>query len=166
MMKDPELLEALQNLDASLKMQAITSNPNYAIIGPMITELAANRIETLLFEVARLQQEIEEMNNIKLNEVDATKLNLQPGDVLVTTIKSDDITMASMNGLGEQLRGIFPNNKVIVMGVGSEGDIKFTVAKDAASSDTKAAVGCGTTPSAFCGDCSCGKKEAWERGNK
>jgi hypothetical protein len=98
---------------------------------------------------------------VKLTEVEVQKINLTQGDVLVCTIKSDEITASSMNHLGEQLRTFFPNNKVIVMGVGSEGDIKFTVAKDAAVSDTKS--GCGPEPANYCSDCSCGKKEAFER---
>jgi hypothetical protein len=96
---------------------------------------------------------------IKLVETEVQKINLGEGDVLVTTIKSDEIDMASMNSLGDQLRKIFPNNKVIVMGVGSEGDIKFTVAKDAAA---KVSSGCGTGPANYCSDCSCGKKERYE----
>ena len=101
---------------------------------------------------------------IRFNAVDLLQVNLDKGDVLIATIKSDEIDMSSMNQIGDYLRQTFPNNKVIVMGVGSEGDIKFTVAKDAASSDTKSTSACGPGPANYCSDCSCGKKQAYEKG--
>lgn len=104
------------------------------------------------------------MSEITFNEVGLTKINLDKGDVLIAQIKSDEIDMASMNQIGDYLRQTFPNNKVIVMGVGSEGDIKFTVAKDAAVSDTKTQQACGPGPANYCNDCSCGKKQAYEQG--
>ena len=103
-------------------------------------------------------------DEIRFNAVDLLQVNLESGDVLIATIKSDDINMSSMNSIGDYLRKTFPNNKVLVMGVGSEGDIKFTVAKDATVGDTKSASGCGPTPADFCNNCSCGKKEAYESG--
>lgn len=103
-------------------------------------------------------------DEIRFNAVDLLQVNLEPGDVLIATIKSDDIDRSSMNSIGDYLRSTFPNNKILVMGVGSEGDIKFTVAKDASMSDTKPASGCGPTPADFCSSCSCGKKEAYESG--
>lgn len=100
-------------------------------------------------------------DEIRLNEVDVVKINPQPGEIIIVTIKSDDVDMASMQSLRESMRKVFPNNQVMLMSVGSEGDIKFVVAKDASLSDTK--VGCGATPASFCSDCSCGKKEAYEQ---
>lgn len=100
-------------------------------------------------------------DEIRFNAVDLLQVNLEPGDVLIATIKSDEIDMSSMNSIGDYLRKTFPNNKVLVMGVGSEGDIKFTVAKDASVSDNKS---CGPGPTNFCSDCSCGKKAAYEKG--
>lgn len=97
--------------------------------------------------------------NVNITTAEIQKLNLTEGDVLILSIKSDEIDMSSMNAIGDQLRKIFPNNKVLVMGVGSEGDIKFTVAKDAAATQQ---VGCGSTPASFCSDCNCGKKAAYE----
>lgn len=102
------------------------------------------------------------MSDIKFTEVELNRIELNPGEVLIATVKSDELDGDSMSSLAEMLRGVFPNNKVIVMGTGSEGNINFTVAKDALVSDTK--VGCGTTPTNFCTDCSCGKKEAYEQG--
>lgn len=100
-------------------------------------------------------------DEIRLNEVDVQKINPQPGEVIIVTIKSDDVDASSMQALRNSMRAVFPNNQVMIMSVGSEGDIKFVVAKDASLSDTK--VGCGTTPNNFCSDCSCGKKEAYEQ---
>jgi hypothetical protein len=96
-----------------------------------------------------------------VKQIEVMKITLEPGDVLISTIKSEYLDQHSMTSLGEQLRQMFPNNKVVVMGCEPEGDIKFVVAKDASLSDTK--VGCGTTPNNFCSDCSCGKKEAYEQ---
>lgn len=95
-----------------------------------------------------------------VKQIEVMKITLEPGDVLISTIKSLYLDSQSMTSLGEQLRQMFPNNKVVVMGCEPEGDIKFVVAKDASLSDT---VGCGATPASFCSDCSCGKKEAYEQ---
>lgn len=105
------------------------------------------------------------MSEISLNEIDVQKLSLQPGEVLIVTIKSDELTEDSMYELRRGLMGYFPNNKVLVMGVGSEGSVNLTVARAVAYDDPKPQVGCGTTPASYCNDCSCGKKEAYE-GNK
>lgn len=105
-------------------------------------------------------EEIMAEQQLRFNAVDLLQVNLEPGDVLIATIKSDDINMSSMNSIGDYLRKTFPNNKVLVMGVESSGDIKFTVAKDASVSDTKSA--CGPGPTNYCNDCSCGKKAAYE----
>lgn len=98
-------------------------------------------------------------DEIRLNEVDVQKINPQPGEIIIVTIKSDDVDVSSMQALRQSMRAVFPNNQVMLMSVGSEGDIKFVVVKDAGVSDT---VGCGATPASFCSDCSCGKKEAYE----
>lgn len=94
-----------------------------------------------------------------VKQIEVMRITLEPGDVLISTIKSEYLDQESMVSLGEQLRQMFPNNKVVVMGCEPEGDIKFVVAKDANVSNT---VGCGATPASFCSDCSCGKKEAYE----
>ena len=99
------------------------------------------------------------MSEFSLNEIDVRKLNLQPGEVLVVTIKSDELTEDSMYQLRRGLMGYFPNNKVIVLGTGSEGSIDLTVAKAVAYDEPKA---CGPEPANYCSDCSCGKKEAFE----
>ena len=102
-------------------------------------------------------------DEIRFNAVDLLQVNLEKGDVLIATIKSDEIDMSSMNSIGDYLRKTFPNNKVLIMGVELKGEIKFTVAKDATLSDTKS---CGPAPANFCNNCSCGKKETYESGNE
>jgi hypothetical protein len=102
------------------------------------------------------------MSEITLNEIDVRKLNLQPGETLVVTIKSDEITDESLYALRRGLMGYFPNNKVLVLGVGSEGSIDLTVAKSVAYDESQAQSNCGPGPANYCSDCSCGKKEAYE----
>lgn len=91
------------------------------------------------------------MSEIKINEVDVQKLNLQPGEVLVIKVKSDDISMADMNALRKNFNALFPNNKAVILGIGETGSIDLTVAKQAEYPETS-----------FCSDCNCGKKAAYE----
>jgi hypothetical protein len=85
---------------------------------------------------------------LKVTEVEATKIDLKQGDVLMVTVKHEDIDLESLNSLREKFIEIFPNNKVMVFGMGSEGYVKFTIA-----SQPK------TTYNDYCTDCDCGKKE-------
>ncbi len=91
------------------------------------------------------------MSEIKINEVDVQRLNLQPGEVLIVKVKSDDINEASLNALSQGFKSILTNNKVVVMAVGSEGSIDLTVAKETEYPAVN-----------FCTDCACGKKDAYE----
>ena len=67
---------------------------------------------------------------IKLNEVDVQKLNLQPGEVLVVKIRSDEISQYDVQRLSEGLKSFFTNNKVIILAVGANDSIDLTVAKE------------------------------------
>lgn len=91
------------------------------------------------------------MNEIKLNEVDVQRLNLQPGEVLIVKIRSDEIDDSSIGALSRHLKTIFTNNKIVVLGVGSEGSIDLTTAKEAEYPQVN-----------FCSDCACGKKAMYE----
>jgi len=95
------------------------------------------------------------MSEIKFNEVDVQKLNLQPGEVLVVKVRSDKIDAASISHLSTGLKDIFKNNKVVVLAVGEEGSIDLTVAKQAEYPEVS-----------YCQDCSCGKKAAYENKNE
>lgn len=91
------------------------------------------------------------MSEIKINEVEVQKLNLQPGEVLVVKVRSDEIDQSDIQQLSVGLKDIFKNNKVVVLAVGSEGSIDLTVAKPAEYPEVN-----------YCTDCSCGKKAAYE----
>lgn len=82
---------------------------------------------------------------LKITEVEATKINLQEGDVLMVTVNHEDVNQASLSNLRDKFLTLFPNNEVLVFGMGPEGYVKFTVA---------------TNPKlSYCSDCDCGKKE-------
>ena len=85
---------------------------------------------------------------IKLNEIEVQKLNLQPGEVLIVKVKSDEITMASLEGLSEGIKSYFPNNKVAVLAIGENGAIDLTVVKESGNVESCATV---------CANCNCGK---------
>lgn len=95
---------------------------------------------------------------VKLNEVEVTKLNLQPGEILMVTLKNDDVDAESMNALAEGLRKFFPANKVAVMNVGKDGDLRFQTLAAAMAPD----LSCSASTVGYCGDCNCGKREQIE----
>lgn len=88
---------------------------------------------------------------LKINEVDVQKLNLQPDEVLVVKVRSDEIQQSDIQHLSDGLKKIFSNNRVVVLAVGSEGSIDLTIAKQSEYPETN-----------YCSDCSCGKKAAYE----
>lgn len=85
---------------------------------------------------------------IKINTIDVQKINLKSNDVLLVTIKDDDVDIESLSELSKQFKFIFPNNKVAFMCVGKDDDIKFSIVSDEN-------VG-------YCSGCDCGKKEKLE----
>jgi hypothetical protein len=70
---------------------------------------------------------------IKLNEVEVTKLNLQPGEVLFVKVKSSRVSSEALNLFGEEIRELFPNNQVVVFGMDLEEDIELTTVKDSST---------------------------------
>ena len=84
---------------------------------------------------------------LKINEVDVQKLNLQPGEVLVVKVKSDQVSADDIQSLCEGLKEFFPNNKVVVLAVEEGGDINLTTIKDSCNIDTNC-----------CGECNCKTK--------
>jgi hypothetical protein len=86
---------------------------------------------------------------------DATKINLKPGDVLILTVKDDNLDHESLQQLSQSIKKIFPNNKVAVFGLGTEGEVKFHVA-----SVEQPVV------QSYCSNCDCGKKERAENGDQ
>jgi hypothetical protein len=94
------------------------------------------------------------MSEIEIKEIEVAKLNLQPGDVLAVTVKSDHISSYPLEILRENLKHIFPNNVVTVFGVKLDDEIKFSIVNETQN------LGCGVQ--SYCADCSCGKKEQVE----
>lgn len=90
-------------------------------------------------------------NELKINEIEVQKINLQPGDVLMVTVQHEDADEESLYALKNTLTGLFPNNKIMLFSMSSEGYVKFTVASQ--------------TQKNYCDDCNCGKKQEWEMKN-
>ena len=67
--------------------------------------------------------------NMEFNKVDATVLNLQPGDILFVTLKGYDYDESTLNSFRETIAPAFPNNKVAIICVGSEDSVDFSVVK-------------------------------------
>lgn len=65
---------------------------------------------------------------LKFKEVEATKINLIEGDVLMVTVKSDDANPESLTLLNDILKEMFPNNRIMVFGMGLNDEVKFTIA--------------------------------------
>ena len=90
-------------------------------------------------------------NELKINEISVQKINLQPNDVLMVTIQHEDVDENSLHVLKDTLTGLFPNNKIMLFSMASEGYVKFAVASQSQKS--------------YCDNCDCGKKEEWENKN-
>lgn len=80
----------------------------------------------------------------ELTEIEVQRINLQPGDTLMVTLKNDYIEQESMVGLRNEFNKRFPNNKVFIFAMGSDGDVKLAVVSQPEKS--------------YCSDCDCGKK--------
>lgn len=76
------------------------------------------------------------MSELKIVEAEVAKLNLQPTDVLVATIKGDDFDHPeTMTSLRLALQNYFPNNKVLVFSMNKDHDIKLSVIKEGEKKD-------------------------------
>lgn len=95
--------------------------------------------------------------SLQINKIDVTQINLQPGEALAITIKSDYVTPEALQAIKEQFQDLFPNNAVFVFGMGENDDMRFNVIKE------NKEIGCGTQ--SYCVDCNCGKKEQYEGEN-
>lgn len=90
---------------------------------------------------------------ISFKEVDVAKLNLQPGDTLTVTIKSNDVDYNKLGRFRENIQDFFPNNPVLIFSVSENEEVRFSITGQVAQ-------GCSTT--SHCTDCNCGKKEQVE----
>ena len=135
------------------------------IVGPCgcgATHTADEVIELIKERNAAVfEQEASEQikRDYELTEVQVQKLNLQPGDTLMVTIKNNYIEPQHLAPFKKEFKRVFPNNEVFVFGMDSESEIKFAVV----SQPEKPVDSC--APVGYCSDCNCGKKEAAE-GNK
>jgi hypothetical protein len=93
--------------------------------------------------------------------VELTKVNLGPGDVLMVTVKNDDMSEDSVHGLRKALGAVFPNNKVFVFAMGTSDSVDMSVlSQEVVDAVGKPLDSCGSV--GYCNDCNCGKKEAAE----
>lgn len=98
---------------------------------------------------------------IKINEVEVQKLNLQPGEILVVKVRSDVVRPEDMDILASQFRKLIPGNKVAVLMLGENDNIDLTIAKGSEYPEVdKSSSPCSIAN--YCNDCSCGKKEIAE----
>lgn len=140
-------------------------NPNCELmVGPCSCGAthSADEVAELIKErnAAIFEQEASEeiKRDYELTEIQVQKLNLQPGDTLMVTIKNDYIEPGNLAPFKKEFKRVFPNNEVFVFGMDSESEIKFAVVTQPETVATPVNVG-------YCNDCNCGKKEAAE-GNK
>lgn len=68
-------------------------------------------------------------NDIKIKEIEVTKLNLTPGDVLAVKIYSNDIQEYELDILKSRLTTLFPNNKIMLFSMPTNGKIEMDVIK-------------------------------------
>lgn len=99
----------------------------------------------------------------KVKELEISKIALELGQVLVVKIFSDDTSQEDLAVLKGQLQSLFPNNRIMLFALPSDGKIEMDVL------DTrepllmaKEPVSLCATPTAYCSNCNCGKKEALE----
>lgn len=107
---------------------------------------------------AESQESTPNILTVNVVEVQAAKINLNPGDILAVTIKAPDLTENEVNTLRINLQKNWPNNKVLIFGIGEDDSITFS--KISADRENKELSSCNTGN--FCADCSCGKKEQYE----
>jgi len=73
------------------------------------------------------------MTEFVLKEVEVSKLNLQPGDVLTVKLRGEDFdSIEIIDSLRDTMKNIFPNNKVIVFRVSDENTMELGVVSQSA----------------------------------
>lgn len=96
---------------------------------------------------------------VVIKEVEATILDVKPGQTLAITVKSNDIDEFTINSLRQNLNKAFPGVRVLLFGIGLDDDIRFTAISEI--KPDKEISSCATGQ--FCVDCNCGKKEQYEK---
>lgn len=102
----------------------------------------------------------------KINEIEVTKLDLQPGQILAVKVFADDVSQKDIAQLKAQIQAFFPNNRIMLFAMPVDGRIEMDVI-DSRPLNTIVAqppvvdLGC-AAPTSYCNDCACGKKERIE----
>lgn len=89
------------------------------------------------------------MTELKATEIQLTRLSLNPGEVLAVKVTSSEVTQADLVVLEDQMKLLFPNNRVMLFCMSPGDTISFEAIK-----------GSEPAPAQFCSDCNCGKKES------
>lgn len=77
-----------------------------------------------------VQEHPRRVTEVTIKEVEVTKLNLRPGEVLFVKLHGDDFDhQPTIESLHEVLRKTFPNNKVMVMSMPTSNDVEMIVVK-------------------------------------
>jgi hypothetical protein len=76
--------------------------------------------------------------------IEAQKIKLEKGDTLMVTVKNEYVEHDEIRLLSSVFKKAFPDNKVFVFNMGSDGDVKFAIASEPENT--------------YCKDCNCGKK--------
>lgn len=88
---------------------------------------------------------MDEQTVINVVNVEINRLNLQPGEVLMVTLKSEETDMSFLSDFRNGIQKLLPNNKVGVIGLNPKDSLQITIVKPEETS--------------YCSDCTCGKKE-------
>jgi hypothetical protein len=111
-------------------------------------------------------------DDLKIKEVEVTRVNLQPGDLLAVKIYADDIDSNHLKALKAQLKALFPDNKIMLFALPIGSKIEMDVIDTQApaipagfTADGRADLNC-SEPTSYCNDCACGKKERIENAKK
>lgn len=119
------------------KMQSMTGTP----VEPQTVE----EINKVLKELRSDHEEPPTGMQYGFDVVEVQKVGLKPGDVLMVTVKNNDLDQDSIDALRSRLERLFPENNVFVFAMKTEDDVKFSVVT--------------AKPVSYCSDCNCGKKE-------
>lgn len=99
-------------------------------------------------------------NETKVKEIEISKVKLEPGQILVVKVYSDDTSQYDLASLKNQLKIYFPFNKIMLFALPIDGRIEMDVL-ETARSPLISSSSC-AEPTSYCNDCSCGKKERIE----
>jgi hypothetical protein len=94
----------------------------------------------------------------RIDEVQLTRIKLEPGEVLSIRIYSDNIDSTDMAMLKRQLTSIFPENRIMLFCMSKNDKMEIEVV----SAPVEATAGDCSSPVDYCSSCSCGKKERIE----